>query len=262
MSRPVLTAVTDRWEGRLVTVLERATDLDVTRRCADLPELLAAAAAGLAAVALVSADLRSLDRAALAHLRDSGVAVVGVYPPGDEAAERHLRQLGVEAVVAADADGTLLQTTVDALTGPGPRAGVGPGRSRDGGAAGPAGSTTAAADPLERLLVDPPRPAGVGGARPEAGEAEQGTGDPDHEGLLIAVWGPTGAPGRTTVAVNLATELSRSGARTLLVDADTYGGSVAQVLSLLDEAPGRAAAARPRTTARWTCPVSRGWLRR
>ena len=88
MSRPVLTAVTDRWEGRLVTVLERATDLDVARRCADLPELLAAAAAGLAAVALVSADLRSLDRAALAHLRDSGVAVVGVYPPGDEAAER------------------------------------------------------------------------------------------------------------------------------------------------------------------------------
>ncbi len=226
MSRPVLTAVTDRWEGRLVTVLERATDLDVTRRCADLPELLAAAAAGLAAVALVSADLRSLDRAALAHLRDSGVAVVGVYPPGDEAAERQLRQLGVEAVVAADADGTLLQAAVDAL-------------------AGPPGNTTATADPLESLLVDPARrPAGAGGARPEEGEAELGTGDPDHEGLLIAVWGPTGAPGRTTVAVNLATELSRTGARTLLVDADTYGGSVAQVLSLLDEAPGLAAAVR------------------
>jgi MinD-like ATPase involved in chromosome partitioning or flagellar assembly len=247
VSRPVLTAVTDRWEGRLVTVLERATDLDVTRRCADLPELLAAAAAGLAAVALVSADLRSLDRAALAHLRDSGVAVVGVYPPGDEAAERQLRQLGVEAVVAADADGTLLQATVDSLTGPGPgpRAGVGPGRSRFGGAAGPPGGA-AAADPLESLLVDAPRPGGGAGAHPGDGEAEAelGTGDPDHEGLLIAVWGPTGAPGRTTVAVNLATELSRTGARTLLVDADTYGGSVAQVLSLLDEAPGLAAAVR------------------
>jgi MinD-like ATPase involved in chromosome partitioning or flagellar assembly len=225
VSRPVLTAVTDRWEGRLVTVLERATDLDVTRRCADLPELLAAAAAGLAAVALVSADLRSLDRAALAHLRDSGVAVVGVYPPGDEAAERHLRQLGVEAVVAADADGTLLQAAVDALAGP------------------PGGAT--ATDPLESLLVDPARgPAAAGGARAEAGEAGLSTGDPDAEGLLIAVWGPTGAPGRTTVAVNLATELSRTGARTLLVDADTYGGSVAQVLSLLDEAPGLAAAVR------------------
>jgi MinD-like ATPase involved in chromosome partitioning or flagellar assembly len=245
VSRPVLTAVTDRWEGRLVTVLERGTDLDVTRRCADLPELLAAAAAGLAAVALVSADLRSLDRAALAHLRDSGVAVVGVYPPGDEAAERHLRQLGVEAVVAADADGTLLQATVDALTGPGPRAGAGPGRSHDGGTAGRPGSATAVPDPLESLLVDLPRgPAGAGSVRPEAGEAGLGAGDPDREGLLIAVWGPTGAPGRTTVAVNLATELSRSGARTLLVDADTYGGSVAQVLSLLDEAPGLAAAVR------------------
>ena len=172
MSRPVLTAVTDRWEGRLVTVLERATDLDVTRRCADLPELLAAAAAGLAAVALVSADLRSLDRAALAHLRDSGVAVVGVYPPGDEAAERQLRQLGVEAVVAADADGTLLQATVDSLTGPGPRAGVGPGRSRDGGPAGPPGGA-AAADPLESLLVDPPRPGGGVGARRRRGRQRQ-----------------------------------------------------------------------------------------
>ena len=104
----------------------------------------------------------------------------------------------------------------------------------------------AAADPLESLLVDPPRAPAGAVERPPGGEAEAGlgTGDPDHEGLLIAVWGPTGAPGRTTVAVNLATELSRTGARTLLVDADTYGGSVAQVLSLLDEAPGLAAAVR------------------
>ncbi|MBX9246831.1 hypothetical protein ICW40_18740, partial [Actinotalea ferrariae] len=36
----------------------------------------------------------------------------------------------------------------------------------------------------------------------------------------------------------------------LLVDADTYGGTVAQVLGLLDEAPGIAAAARAATTGR------------
>jgi len=58
------------------------------------------------------------------------------------------------------------------------------------------------------------------------------------------VWGPTGAPGRTTVAVNLATELAALGVSSVLVDADTYGGSVAQTLSLLDEAPGLAAAVR------------------
>jgi MinD-like ATPase involved in chromosome partitioning or flagellar assembly len=60
---------------------------------------------------------------------------------------------------------------------------------------------------------------------------------------VIAVWGPTGAPGRSTVALNLAAELAGRSA-TLLVDADTYGASLAQALGLLDEAPGLAAAAR------------------
>jgi MinD-like ATPase involved in chromosome partitioning or flagellar assembly len=61
---------------------------------------------------------------------------------------------------------------------------------------------------------------------------------------VVAVWGPTGAPGRTSVAVTVAAELAVLGTSTLLADADVYGGSVAQVLGLLDEAPGLAAAAR------------------
>ncbi|OFE14616.1 hypothetical protein BA895_09685 [Humibacillus sp. DSM 29435] len=61
---------------------------------------------------------------------------------------------------------------------------------------------------------------------------------------VIAVWGPTGAPGRTTLATALAAELAGRGADVLLVDADTYGGSIAQTLGLLDEAPGIAAACR------------------
>jgi Flp pilus assembly CpaE family ATPase len=46
------------------------------------------------------------------------------------------------------------------------------------------------------------------------------------------------------VAVGLADEAARLGVETLLVDADVYGGVVAQVLGLLDESPGLAAAAR------------------
>ena len=61
---------------------------------------------------------------------------------------------------------------------------------------------------------------------------------------VTTVWGPTGAPGRTTVAVTLAAQLAAAGVRTLLVDLDTWGASVAQVLGLVDEAPGVAAAAR------------------
>jgi MinD-like ATPase involved in chromosome partitioning or flagellar assembly len=63
-------------------------------------------------------------------------------------------------------------------------------------------------------------------------------------GRVVAIWGPTGAPGRTTIAVTLASELAGLGIPTVLVDADTYGGSVAQALSFLDEAPGLAAATR------------------
>lgn len=61
---------------------------------------------------------------------------------------------------------------------------------------------------------------------------------------LIAVWGPTGAPGRTTVAINLAAELAEQGQRVLLIDADSYGGAIAPLLGLVDEAAGFAAACR------------------
>lgn len=61
---------------------------------------------------------------------------------------------------------------------------------------------------------------------------------------LIAVWGPAGAPGRTTAAVNTAAELAASGHLVALVDADPYGGAIAPALGLLDEAPGFASACR------------------
>jgi Flp pilus assembly CpaE family ATPase len=57
---------------------------------------------------------------------------------------------------------------------------------------------------------------------------------------VIAVWGPTGAPGRTTTAITLADELARLDQRSLLVD----GGVAAAVLGLLDESPGLVAACR------------------
>jgi MinD-like ATPase involved in chromosome partitioning or flagellar assembly len=61
---------------------------------------------------------------------------------------------------------------------------------------------------------------------------------------MVAVWGPAGAPGRTTVAVNLAAEIAAAGHTVALVDADPYGGTIAPSLGLLDEAPGFASACR------------------
>jgi Flp pilus assembly CpaE family ATPase len=63
-------------------------------------------------------------------------------------------------------------------------------------------------------------------------------------GRITAVWGPAGAPGRTTTAIALAAELAATGVRVALVDADTVGAAVAPALGLFDEAPGLAAACR------------------
>ena len=61
---------------------------------------------------------------------------------------------------------------------------------------------------------------------------------------VIAVWGSHGAPGRSTVAIQLAVELTRLGRRTALVDADTVAPALSLLLGLSDEAPGIAAACR------------------
>jgi Flp pilus assembly CpaE family ATPase len=63
-------------------------------------------------------------------------------------------------------------------------------------------------------------------------------------GRVVAVWGPSGAPGRTTVAIGVADEAARLGVSTLLADADQYGGTVARSLGLVDETSGLALACR------------------
>lgn len=69
-------------------------------------------------------------------------------------------------------------------------------------------------------------------------------------GRVWAVWGPTGAPGRTTVALALASGAAARGLGTVLVDADTYGGAVAQSAGILDDVSGLMAACRAATHGR------------
>ncbi|MEP6799943.1 MAG: hypothetical protein ABI890_17425, partial [Lapillicoccus sp.] len=117
---PVLTALGNRWDSVVATRLEASRDVQLTRRCADLADLLATAAAGLGSVAVVSEDLRGLDLSVVATLHAAGVRVVGLSLPGDEGSERRLRQLGVDLVVAADADRQALeQALVSVVTAAG-----------------------------------------------------------------------------------------------------------------------------------------------
>jgi MinD-like ATPase involved in chromosome partitioning or flagellar assembly len=203
----VLCAVQGSAESILVQAMEGSGGrLSVTRRCADLTELLAAAEAGLGTLAVVSVDLELLDRESVDLLHRAGVRVVGVADPERPWLGERLTSFGADLVVDAPGDETDASGVVrDAL------------RVLEA-------SGTPAGRPAEPDVVRPAVPA--------------------ERGAVVAVWGPTGAPGRTTVAVNVAAELAALGSPTLLVDADTYGGCVAQVVGMLDEAPGLAAAAR------------------
>lgn len=222
MSLTLLTAVGDpEWEAGLVAALDRTdVGVQVVRRCVDLADLLAAATAGLGRAALVSADLRQLDRDALTRLAVAGVAVVGVHAPDDATGERRLRQLGIGQLLA-------IGTTADAVAA----------------AVAEAVSTVARSD-VRRApdYADPAAP--LPPPRHPTDDVPAYPDEPPGFGRVIAVWGPIGAPGRSSVSVGLAAELAELGLRTLLVDADVYGGAVAPMLGVLDEAPGLAGACR------------------
>ena len=79
---------------------------------------------------------------------------------------------------------------------------------------------------------------------PPVAACDVAASDTRREPRVIAVWGPAGAPGRSTIAIELAVELARGGRRVGLVDADTHAPSIALALGLADEGPGFAAACR------------------
>ncbi|MEZ0165538.1 CpaE family protein [Kineococcus sp. LSe6-4] len=74
-------------------------------------------------------------------------------------------------------------------------------------------------------------------------------------GRTLAVWGPHGSCGRTTIAVNVAAELAAAGRSVLLVDADTRAASVGQALGILDDAPSLLACVRAAADGRFDATV-------
>jgi len=211
------------WEERLVAAFDHGPQpVEIVRRCVDVVDLLAVAASGQGRAALVAANVRRFDADAVDRLRAAGVAPVGVVARGDVAAEDQLRAVGVESVLPDDAEPAVAAAVLaDAVRAAG----------ADDDLA-PRGTQRAFADPSTSRPIPP-------GSGPPI-LADRST----RRGSVVAVWGPTGAPGRTTVAIALADELAQLGMGTLLVDADVYGGTVAAQIGLLDESPGLAAACR------------------
>lgn len=192
MKLPVLSAADGAaWEERLVTAFERGPyPVEIVRRCVDIVDVLAVAASGQGRAALLAAGLRRLDAEAVDRLTAAGVVPIGVVRRGDEGAEDRLRASGIQHTLPEDADpGVVASVVAEAV--------------RAGGSVAPGAAATqraqrAYADPSTSMAIPP-------------GEGEPvPVRDPGRRGSVIAIWGPTGAPGRTTVAVNLADEVAGS----------------------------------------------------
>ncbi|AXK45509.1 AAA family ATPase [Brachybacterium saurashtrense] len=175
---------------------DRSRPARVVRRCADLAETLAVAAAGIGDAVLIDLTVRGLGRDALASLLREA-AVVGLRPEDSP----ETTSLGLRHMVPAHA-------------------------------------------PVEEILAAVEAAVHGETEESEAWVQEAAVEETSPRGRLLAVWGPVGAPGRSTIAVNLAAEAAAAGQETVLVDADTYGPALSQVLGVLDEAPGLVAAAR------------------
>lgn len=192
------------WEPEALRLLGERPGLVVLKRCVDVADLMATAASGQAQVAVVGLDAPGLDATAVDHLRRHGVRPVAVVAAEQHEAGRVRAARLGVATLVADSS---LADLPDAV------------------------ASAEAAQPQPALPdLDAPDPAP--------------TDDPPAEGRVLVVWGPTGAPGRSTLAAAVAGELGRRRRRTILVDADPYGGSIAQQLGIMDEVSGLLAATR------------------
>ena len=210
---PVLLAVPDLHQEPELVARSPSAGVRIVRRCVDAVDLFAAAAADHEPAVVVSAGLPRLERDPIERM-SGGRLVVGLAT-GDTDHAR-LTALGVHVVVrcAPDADSTLAALRAVLLQG----RDVGVWRTGVWSDEVPPTKSSSDDDAVQRVV--------------------------QRSGRIVAVWGPVGAPGRTTVALGVAEALADGDRTVALVDADTYGPSVALALGLVDDASGLAVACR------------------
>jgi MinD-like ATPase involved in chromosome partitioning or flagellar assembly len=207
------------WEAEVVATLSGTDhDVQVVRRCVDVVDLLACAAAGHGRAALIAAQLVRFDVDACDRLRAADVVPVGIIARGDTGAEQALHAAGIEYVVAAESGAEVIASVIATAVGDNDRL-----RELGHDLSQYYSRSSSAVLPVPSPPQSPPS---------------------SGPGIVLAVWGPGGAPGRTSVAIGLVQEFARAGQSALLIDADVYGGVVAAMLGILDESPGLAAACR------------------
>ena len=185
-----------RYEAPIIQAIQsRADALAIVRRCADLAEVIAAARAGVADLAVIDGADPDLTAEAVGALREAGMEVVALA----QHAERvRLSALGVASVAAPASPEQVVNSLI-------------------------AATRTRRSQPATASSPPPPPPTSAGS--------------------VLAVWGTSGAPGRTTLAAGIATMLA-SRAPTILIDADTSNPTLSHLLGLPVHASGLSVLAR------------------
>lgn len=200
----LLLAAGEAWESPALADLEAHPGVVVLKRCVDVDDLLASVTSGQADVAVLSLDAPGLDPASIAHLRRHAVRPVAVTTA--RADDLDVREHAQRLGISAVVGSGGLASLPDVVT-----------------TVEDVADTHVREAPVDAV---PPAPDEAGGGR------------------VVVVWGPAGAPGRTTIATNLACEVAWRESGVVLVDLDPYGGAVAQQLGVLDEVSGLLSAAR------------------
>lgn len=212
MSVGVLIAVTGKLEPLLVRALtNHRGEVSVVRRCGDVGELLAAAAAGIGGIGVLDASGGDVSAQVVADLARHGVRALLLAHPDD--VER-TAALGAAATLPLDTPPAEIAERIAELAHRGEE---------------PEPEAEAAAMP-------PPPPSPT--RRQLRAEAKVG-----REARIIAVWGPPGSHGRSSLAAALAHALVRYG-RVLLIDADLAAPSLTPRLGILDDVSGLATLSR------------------
>ena len=227
MTSPLALALALPGEGleeSALAAFEQARNFNVRRRCLELEDLLGLAQSGQLDLALIAGTVLRWDGDVVARLQSCGVCVIALAT--DQSQEQRFRQWAVDAVITCDVrafDANEVVTEVTRVVT----------QTRLGNDGHP---HSFAHDMSNRSLRESVTQTDDLFA-PQVGDKPQAK--------VITVWGPTGAPGRSTTAVGIASALAHREHRVLLIDADPYGGALALMLGRREpDTPGLASACR------------------
>lgn len=193
--------------GRYIQYIESTRgDVSVVRHVHELTEVLGIAHTGIARAVLLVSGFEDLTQSLVAQMQEAQLGVVLISDPGIAPPVSNV------SVISSLAEP---QEVLEALA-----------RSIE---------TSNGADLGDSIVYEEPSAPDNQQQNPSSDLSIERSANSSKNGQVIAVWGPAGAPGRSTVATNLAAIYTQTYEKVCLMDADTYAPSISAQLGLLDD---------------------------